>query len=192
MKLKYIFLTTVLTGVTFAIHPHLVQAQVCPQNNVVSPANQSRVIRQARFGYQFNIPKNYRTLAVRENGILVFDPNSFQLAQCLLKNKAPTEYPKNISIYTTPINSPNRSLTEIIKQNDPTVEKLTNIKVANQAAISYISSTLGVEKKVALLSRDRKYLITISTPFNFNQGRPTTVFNQGVFNRVVSSFAFKQ
>lgn len=190
MQLKHILLGAALTGVTFAAYPQLAQAQVCPQNKVVSAVNSSRTIRQERFGYQFNIPKNYRTLVVRENGILVFDPNSFVVAQCLIKNKVPTEYPKSISIYTTSVNSQNRSLAEIIKQNDPAAEKFANTKVANQAAISYISNTLGVEKKVAFFSRDRKYIITISVPFNFNQGRPTAIFNQAVFDRVVSSFAF--
>ncbi|MDZ7957435.1 MAG: hypothetical protein RMY34_05945 [Aulosira sp. DedQUE10] len=190
MQLKNILLGAALTGVTFAAYPNLVQAQVCPQNKVVSPANQTRTIRQERFGYRFNIPNNYRTLTVRENGIFVLDPNSFILAQCLIKNKVPTEFPKAISIYRTSINSKNRSLTQVIKQNDPTAEKLTNTKVANQAAISYISNTLGVEKKVAFLSRDRKYIITISAPFNFNQGRPTTIFNPAVFDRVVSTFTF--
>ncbi|OUL35458.1 hypothetical protein BV372_11485 [Nostoc sp. T09] len=190
MLLKNLLLGAALTGVTFAAHPNLVQAQVCPQNGVVPAAIKPRIIRQERFGYRFNIPNNYRTLTVRNNGILVFDPNSFTLAQCLIKNKAPTEYPKSISIYTTSINSKNRSLTEIVKQNDPTAEKFTNTKVANQAAISYISNTLGVEKKVAFFSRDRKYIITVSAPFNFNQGRPTTIFNQGVFERVLSSFTF--
>ncbi|MBD2355151.1 hypothetical protein H6G41_11055 [Tolypothrix sp. FACHB-123] len=190
MELKNILLGAALIGVNFAAHPVLAQAEVCPQKEIVSPTTQSRVIRQQRLGYQFNIPTNYRTMAVRENGILVFDPNSFTLAQCLLKNKVPREYPKHISIYTTSINANNRSVTDIIQQNDPTAEKFTNTKVANQAAISYISNTLGVEKRVAFLSRDRKYLITISAPFNFNQGRPTTMFNQGVFDRVISSFAF--
>ncbi|OUL28629.1 hypothetical protein BV378_07160 [Nostoc sp. RF31YmG] len=190
MQLKNILLGAALTGVTFAAHPNLVQAQVCAQNGVVPAAIKPRIIRQERFSYRFNIPHNYRTLAVRENGILILDPNSFTRAQCLVKNKVPTEYPKSISIYTTSVNSKNRTLTEIVKQNDPTAEKFANAKVANQAAISYISHTLGVEKKVAFFSRDRKYIITISTPFNFNQGRPTTIFNQAVFDRVLSSFTF--
>jgi hypothetical protein len=190
MLLKNILLGAALTGVTFAAHPNLVQAQVCPQNGVVPAAIKPRIIRQERFGYRFNIPNNYRTLALRENGILVFDPNSFALAQCFIKNKVPTEYPKSISIYTTLVNSQNRSLTEIVKQNDPAAEKFANTKVANQAAISYISNTLGVEKKVAFFSRDRKYIITVSAPFNFKQGRPTTIFNQAVFDRVLSSFTF--
>ncbi|OUL33457.1 hypothetical protein [Nostoc sp. 106C] len=190
MLLKNILLGTALAGVTLAAQPNVVQAQICPQNSVVPAAIKPRIIRQERLGYRFNIPDNYRTLVVRENGILVLDPNSFTRAQCLIKNKAPTEYPKSISIYITSVNSKNRTLTEIVKQNDSTAEKFANTKVANQAAISYISNTLGVEKKVAFFSRDRKYIITVSTLFNFNQGRPTTIFNQAVFDRVLSSFTF--
>lgn len=190
MLLKNILLGLTLTGVTFAAQPNLVQAQVCPQKGVVPAAIKPRTIRQEKFGYRFNIPDNYRALAVRENGILVLDPNSFTTAQCQIRNKVPTEYPKNIAIYTTTVNSKNRNLAEIIKQSDPTAEKFTNTKVANQAAISYISNSLGSEKKVTFFSPNRKYMITVSAPYNFNQGRPTTIFNEAVFNRILSSFSF--
>jgi hypothetical protein len=190
MLLSNILLGVALTGVTLAAQPNLAQDQICPQDGVVPAAMKPRIIRQDKFGYRFNIPDNYRAMGVRGNGILVFDPNSFTTAQCQIKNKVPTEYPKNIAIYTTTVNSKNRNLAEIIKQSDPTIEKLTNTKVANQTVISYISNSLGSEKKVSFFSPNRKYIITISAPYNFNEGRPTTIFNETVFNRILSSFSF--
>ncbi|MBW4561287.1 MAG: hypothetical protein KME32_09030 [Mojavia pulchra JT2-VF2] len=190
MKITNIVLAAALAGVTLAAHPKLVQAQVCPQNGIVPAAIKPKTIHQKQFGYRFNIPDNYKTLEVGENGLLILDPHSFAQAQCLIKNKVPTEFPKSISIYTQSVNYNNRSLADIVKLNDPTAEKFANTKVANQNAISYTSNTLGVEKKVAFLTPDHKYIISISAPFNFQQGRPTTVFNKNVFDKVVSSFSF--
>ena len=124
------------------------------------------------------------------NVLLVFDPNSFAEAQCLIKNQAPTELPNGISIYVKSVNSKNQSLLNIIKKDDPTTEKFKNIKVANRTAVTYISNTLGVNQNVSLFTPDRKYIITISAPFNFKEGRPTTIFNKKIFAQVISSFNF--
>ncbi|BAY94682.1 MULTISPECIES: hypothetical protein [unclassified Tolypothrix] len=190
MQLKNILLGVAFTGLNFAAYPNLVNAQTCHQKEVVAPTNQTRTIRQQQLGYQFNIPNNYRAMAVKGNAILILDPNNFTLTQCLIKNKAPREYPPNISIDTTPVNDQNRTLTEIIKENHHTADKFSNTKVANETAIIYTSNTLGEEQTVAFFSPNRKYIITISAPYNFNQGKPTSIFNKAVFEQVVSSFTF--
>lgn len=190
MRLKTILLGTALTGITLVASSNLVQAQNCPRREVVAPFKETRPIRSDRYGYRFSIPLNYRTMAFRTNGVLVFDPGTFETAECYVKNKVPSELPKGISVYATPVNSRTRSLTDWVRQGNPTIEKLETTKVANQTAVSYTSSTLGTTKSVAFFSPDRKYMITVTTPYNYEQGRPTTIFNKEVFDTVLSTFTF--
>ncbi|BAZ49138.1 hypothetical protein NIES4103_17490 [Nostoc sp. NIES-4103] len=190
MKIKTVLLSAALASVTFFAASNIVQAQDCPRNVVVPASVQTRIIRQEKFGYRLRIPNNYRTMTRSGNVLLIFDPNSFAEAQCLIKNQAPTELPKSISIYVKSVNSQNQSLANLIKKDDPTADKFENIKVANRTAVSYISSTLGVNQNVSLFTPNRKYIITISAPFNFKEGRPTTIFNKKVFDQVLSSLTF--
>ena len=190
MKLKTILLGTALAGITLFASSNLVQAQVCPRIVEVPPAKQTRSIRNDSYGYRFSIPQNYRSMAFRSNTVLIFDPGTFETAQCYIRTKAPTELPSGISIYTTPVNPGNRSVAALVRQNDPTIENIENTRVANQTAVSYTSNTLGYQRSVSFFTPDRRYMITVSTPFNLEQGRPTTIFNKEVFDTVLSSFTF--
>ena len=190
MKLKTILLGTALASVTLFTSSNLVQAQVCPRIVEVPPVKQTRIIRNDSYGYRFSIPQNYRSMAFRTNTVLIFDPGTFETAQCYIRTKAPTELPSGISIYATPVNPGNRSVAALVRQNDPTIEKIENTKVANQTAVSYTSNNQGYQRSVSFFTPDRRYMITVSTPFNLEQGRPTTIFNKEVFDRVLSSFTF--
>ena len=190
MKLKTILLGTALASVTLFASSNLVQAQVCTRLDEVPPVKQTRIIRNDSYGYRFSIPQNYRSMAFRSNTVLIFDPGTFEVAQCYVRTKAPTELPSGISVYATPVNPGNRSVAALVRQNDPTIEKIENTKVANQTAVSYTSNNQGYQRSVAFFTPDRRYMITVSTPFNLEQGRPTTIFNKEVFDRVLSSFTF--
>ncbi len=190
MKLKTILLGAALAGVTLIASSNLVQAQVCPTIAVVPPAKQTRIIRNDSYGYRFSIPQNYRAMAFRSNAVLVFDPGTFETAQCYVRNRAPIELPSGISVYATSVNPGNRTVADLVRQNDPTIEKIENTKVANQTAVSYTSNALGYQRSVAFFTPDRRYMITVSAPFNLEQGRPTTIFNKDVFDTVLSSFTF--
>lgn len=189
MKLKLVLLGLALASVTLVAFSNTAQAQ-CPHNKVVPPVPQTRIIRQEKLGYRFSIPNNYKTMAFGSDRLLVLDPNTFAEAQCLIKNKVPTELPRSITIYVKSVNLRNRSLVNIVRQDNPTVDKFENTKVANQSAVSYTSDTLGFNKNVSFFTPNRKYLITVSVPFVIEQGRPTTLFNKQVFDKVISSFTF--
>jgi hypothetical protein len=107
-----------------------------------------------------------------------------------VRNRAPIELPSGISVYATSVNPGNRTVADLVRQNDPTIEKIENTKVANQTAVSYTSNALGYQRSVAFFTPDRRYMITVSAPFNLEQGRPTTIFNKDVFDTVLSSFTF--
>ncbi|BAZ29925.1 hypothetical protein NIES4074_23730 [Cylindrospermum sp. NIES-4074] len=188
MKLK----TILLASVTLMTLANPVQAEICPPQVVVRPLQQTKIIRQEQFGYRLRIPNNYKTLSLNSSELLVFDPGNFARTQCLLKNKVPTEFPYHISIYTKVVTSKNRDLASVVRQANPGAEKFANTKVANQNAVTYISNTLGVQKQVSFFTPNNKYIITISTPFNIKEGRPTTIFNKNVFDQVLSSFTFSK
>jgi hypothetical protein len=195
MRLKTILLGAALAGVTLVASSNLVQAQVCRQNEVISPSKQTRVFRQERFNYSFRLPDNYRVMALRDNGALVLDPNSFETAQCFVRNKVGTEFPEGISVYLKSVNPGNRSVTDIVRQNLLPVENIKTTTVANQAAISYNMSAMGYQKSVSFFSPDRRSMITITVPYKFETNArgervPSRIFNEGVFNTVVSSFTF--
>jgi hypothetical protein len=192
MRLKSILLGAALAGATLITSTNLVQAQVCPRSEVISPSKETRTIRQNQLGYRFEVPKNYRVMAVRNNGVLILDPNSFERAQCFIRNKVATEYPYSISVYTRPVQPGNRSLTDLIKQENPLIENIKPTTVAKQTAVSYNSGALGYTQNLAFLTPDRRYMITVTAPFKFEQGRPTTIFNKDVFDAVLSSFTFNR
>jgi len=195
MRLKSILVGAALAGVTLVASSNLVQAQVCRQNEVVPPSKQTRVFRQERFNYSFRLPDNYRVMALRDNGVLVLDPNSFETAQCFVRNKAATEFPDGISVYSKSVNPGKRSIADIVRQDGIPLENIKTATVANQAAISYNISVMGYQKSVSFFSPNRKSMITITVPYNFETNArgervPTRIFNEGVFNTVISSFTF--
>ncbi len=195
MRLKSILVGAALAGVTLVASSNLVQAQVCRQNEVVSPSKQTRVFRQERFNYSFRLPDNYRVMALRDNGVLVLDPNSFETAQCFVRNKAATEFPDGISVYSKSVNPGKRSIADIVRQDGIPLENIKTTTVANQAAISYNISAMGYQKSVSFFSPNRKSMITITVPYNFETNArgerfPARIFNEGVFNTVLSSFSF--
>jgi hypothetical protein len=195
MRLKSILVGAALAGVTLVASSNLVQAQVCRQNEVVSPSKQTRVFRQERFNYSFRLPDNYRVMALRDNGVLVLDPNSFETAQCFVRNKAATEFPDGISVYSKSVNPGKRSIADIVRQDGIPLENIKTTTVANQAAISYNISAMGYQKSVSFFSPNRKSMITITVPYNFETNArgervPARIFNEGVFNTVISSFTF--
>jgi hypothetical protein len=195
MRLKTILLGTALAGVTLVTSSNLVQAQVCRQNEVVSPSKQTRVFRQERFNYSFRLPDNYRVMGLRDNGLLVLDPNSFEAAQCFVRNRAATEFPDGISVYSKSVNPGKRSLADLVREGVLPVENIKSTTVANQAAISYNISAMGYQKSVSFFTPDRRSMITVTVPYKFETNArgervPSRIFNEGVFNTVISSFTF--
>lgn len=197
MKPNLVLLGAAIVSVTFVPPSALVQAQVCPQTNeIVPPSEQTRMIRQEQFNYRFRVPTNYRTMAFRNNEILVFDPKTFERAQCFVRNKVPTELPHGISVYIKPVTSGNRSVVDLVRQN-PLAENIQTTNVSNQTAVTYNASILGYTKNVSFLTPDRRYMITISAPYKFEQNSrgervPASVFNEKVFDIVVSTFTFSR
>jgi hypothetical protein len=132
-------------------------------------------------------------MAVRNNGILIYDPNTFETAQCQVRNRVPTEFPYyGMAVYARPVNPGNRSVADVVRQNDPTIEDIENTTVANRSAVTYESGVLGYHRNVSFFSPDRKYIITLSAPFKLENGRPTVLFNKDVFDTLVSSFTFNR
>jgi hypothetical protein len=190
MRFQAILLGAALVGMTIVAPLNSVQAEVCPKGNVVPPAKPTRIIRNQQFAYRFSLPENYRTMAIRENGILVFDPSSFERAQCLLRNRAPTEYPASISVYAEPVNPGNSSLATLVKQKT-TAKIVETTTAASQPAVVYTTEVMGYLKNVSFLTPDRRYMITLSVPYQYSGGKwiPSRIFEE-VFKTVLSTFTF--
>jgi hypothetical protein len=112
-----------------------------------------------------------------------------------VRNKAATEFPDGISVYSKSVNPGKRSIADIVRQDGIPLENIKTTTVANQAAISYNSSVMGYQKSVSFFSPNRKSMITITVPYNFETNTrgervPARIFNEGVFNTVISSFTF--
>jgi hypothetical protein len=196
MRLKAILLGTALTGIALIAPSNLVQAQVCPRpNGVVPPTNATRDIRNERFNYRFKIPANYKTMVVNNDRILVLDPKRFEEAQCLARIRAGVEFPDSITVYTASVNPGNRSVADFVKQRTPATITGTRT-VANQTAVSYTTDSMGYgEAHVAFFTPDRRYMITVSAPYQSKQNSRGErvrgdIFNKSVFDTVVSSFIF--
>lgn len=196
MKLKTILLGAALTGITLIAPANLVQAQVCPHfNGVVAPSNETRDIRNERFNYRFQIPVNYKSMAVNTNRTLILDPKRFEEAQCLVRSRAGVEFPNSITVYTESVNPRNRSVADWVRQN--TLATITGTRtVANQTAVTYTTDSMGYgEAHVAFFTPDRKHMIIVSAPFQAQQNSRGErvrgdIFNKSVFDTVVSSFIF--
>jgi hypothetical protein len=192
MQLKAILLGATLIGVTLIAPSTLAQEGICPKTEVASPSNQTRIIRNARINYRFRIPTNYRTMAVQGNGVLVLDPGSYERAQCLVKNRVPTEYPSGISVYAESVKPGTRSVTDLVKQKFSA--KITGTtQVGNQSAVVYTTDIMGYQKNVSFFTPDRTYMITIAEPYRYSDGKwvPSSIF-QSVSNTVLSSFTFSR
>jgi hypothetical protein len=190
MRLKTILLGTALAGITVIASSNLVQAQVCPRREVVPASKETKVIRNDRYDYRFSIPQNYRTIAARNDLIVVLDPASFEWTQCRLRNRDYSEY-SGILVSASPVNPGNRSIADLVKQNNPPVEKIETTTVANQPAVTYNSGIMEERKNVSFFSPDQRYMITVSAPFKYEGGRATTsIFNKEIFDTVLSTFTF--
>ncbi|HEY9709553.1 MAG TPA: hypothetical protein V6D48_15215 [Oculatellaceae cyanobacterium] len=196
MRLKSILLGAALTGVTLIAPSNLVQAQVCPRpSGVVPPANATKAFRNEQLNYRFQIPANYKTMALNNKGVLVLDPKRYEEAQCLVKIRAGTELPDGISVYVQSVSPGNRSVTDLVRQR--TFTKITGTtKVANQNAVTYTTDTMGYgDTNVSFFTPDRKHMITVSSPFQSRQNSRGervrgAILNKRVFDTVVSTFSF--
>jgi hypothetical protein len=196
MRLKTILLGAALTVVTLIAPSNFVQAQVCPRvNGIVPPSNATRDIRNERFNYRYKIPMNYTAMAVKNNLVLILDQKRFEQAQCLLRIRAGTEFPDSITVSTESVNPGNRSVADFVRQTTPV--KITGTrKVGNQTAVTYTSDVMGYgDTNVSFFTPDRKYMITVSSPFQSVQNSRGErvrgdVLNKSVFDTVVSTFTF--
>ena len=196
IRLKTILLGAALAGVTLIAPSNLVQAQVCPRpTGVVTPSKETRLIRNERLNYRFQIPVNYKSMAVNANRTLIFDPKRFEEAQCLVRIRAGVEFPDSITVYTESVNPRNRSVADLVRQN--TLATITGTRtVANQTAVTYTTDSMGYgEAHVAFFTPDRKHRIIVSAPFQSQQNSRGErvrgeLFNKSVFDTVVSSFIF--
>lgn len=142
----------------------------CSYTEVVPPSSQSRTYKNNEANFYFLIPDNYRTMGFNNGSISIFEPNAFNYTQCIIRNKIATEFPEDsIFVEVNSIRSANTSLYNLVIQESPWMAQegfnFRSINFAGQSALTYsqVDSLYRTTRSyVSLLSRDRRYLITIS------------------------------
>src|SRR4028119_965207 len=134
-------------------------------------------------------------MGVSSERVLILDPKRYEEAQCLQRIRAGTEFPNSITVYTEAVNPGNRSVADLVRQSP--LAKVTGTRtVANQTAVTYTTDSMGYgEAHVAFFTPDRRYMITVSAPYQSKQNSRGErvrgdIFNKSVFDTVVSSFIF--
>jgi hypothetical protein len=138
---------------------------------------------------------NYKAMGISSDRTLILDPKRFEEAQCLVRIRAGTEFPDGISVSVEAVNPGNRNVADLVRQNS--LATITGTRtVANQTAVTYTTDSMGYgETLVSFFTPDRKHRIIISAPFQSQQNSRGelvrgSIFNESVFNTVVSTFTF--
>ncbi|HBB34321.1 MAG TPA: hypothetical protein DDZ80_13610 [Cyanobacteria bacterium UBA8803] len=168
---------------TVAVPPDIVQAQhPCQRGKFVPPSSQSRAYRNQRVGFSFQLPANYRAMAMPGGGIEVVDPDTFEWIQCIMRHREATELDVSpAAVYFQPVNPGRENLETLIRRQYPWIDAAFNpTTVAKQSGLraSYNENLSGKAiEDVYFLTPNRKYLIRITGPA---QGQ--------VLNLVLSTF----
>lgn len=159
--------------------------QPCPSGQFVPPSSETRVYRNQRLGFSFELPANYRAMAFSTGRIDVLDPAAYEWTSCVLRNREATEFKLSpVAVEVKPVNPGRRSLETIVRTSYPWVNTtFSPRRVSNQSGItaSY-NEILGGERvtDVYFLTPNKRNLVRVSGPA---QGE--------VLNLALSTFAFK-
>lgn len=172
----------------------------CERSSRITPAKETRKIKDDNFHLSFDIPTNYRINKTQNDKTLMIilnNPADTKLLECCQRIRQ-----FDCGYGTLPVwvkVEPATSETRLIPELSSNIVKLENIRettIAKQKAFVYItkSSLTGnindadTYLTASFLSPDRRNKVTIST-LNFG-GKNISPVEQKVFNLVVSSFAF--
>ncbi|WP_293331161.1 hypothetical protein [Microcoleus sp. CAWBG58] len=172
----------------------------CERSSRITPAKETRKIKDDKFYLSFDIPTNYRNEKTQDDKTLMIilnNPADTKLLECCKRIRQ-----FDCGYGTLPVwvkVEPATSETRLIPELSSTTLRLENIRettIAKQKAFVYItkSSLTGniddadTYLTASFFSPDRRNNVTISTR-NFGRQNIGSV-EQKVFNLVVSSFAF--
>ena len=169
MKLKAFFFTIIFVSISSIVSTPLVQAQTCVDGKLEPPSKQTRTYRNQQLGFSFQLPANYRAMALTRGGVEVLDPASYEWTQCIIRNREATEGKlAPVSIYLNPITFSERSLEAIIRTKYPWVSAAFKpTTVSNQPALTASYNEILSGSPITdfyFLTPDQKHLVRISGP----------------------------
>ncbi|MEZ2318393.1 MAG: hypothetical protein ACBR15_05195 [Microcoleus sp.] len=170
----------------------------CERGPSVAPSQETRKIREEKFGFAFDIPTNYQTEKRQDNTlmILLHNPADIKLLECGKKNRQVGYGHQTLPVLITV--GPATSETRLIPELSSITLRLENIRettIAGQKAFVYIAKSSMTGKiddaetslSANFLTPDKRNKITVST---FTYGTKISSVDEKVFNLVISSFAF--
>jgi hypothetical protein len=179
-------LSTVLgLGVLASINVGNIDQATAIQCNISAPELPSRNVRvykDSRYGFQFEIPANYRVMKLSDgNGynIAIFDPNGYQEMVCIIKNKVGTgNVPSAITVTIESTNSFFENQRQSLSRGD-----ITN-PVEKNGLLIYKS---GMENEPTLhisQSYKNRFVVTFSASIGTNN----SIIMESVLKQVLNSF----
>lgn len=169
----------------------------CERGPSVAPAQETRKIREEKFGFSFDIPTNYRTEKSQDNTLMIIlqNPADTKLLECCRKiRQIGCGHQTLPMLVRVQLATPENRLIPEIYQN-MRLENIRETIIAKQKAFVYITKSSMSGKiddadtslEASFLTPDKRNKITVST---FTYGAKISSVDEKVFNMVISSFAF--
>ncbi|MFB2933744.1 hypothetical protein ACE1B6_00545 [Aerosakkonemataceae cyanobacterium BLCC-F154] len=147
------------------------------------PSRNVRVYKDSRYGFQIEIPANYRVMqlpagAGGQYSIGIFDPNGYREMVCLLRNKVPTDSdPASIIVTIDNTNSFIQNLRESLSRGYTTrpIEKNGRLIYTGMGE----ETTLNISQ-----SYKNRFVVTFSASIGTNN----SIIMESVLKQVLNSF----
>lgn len=179
------------------------------------PSSETRVVRNAQFGFKFSIPANYRTIIKTDRYdfgnvtlIFVLNPSELNFLECLRKAGEPSEISYESVVAIRPISAQGLDIfghvKEILKQDSPRFRQtlissglstgIDSGKVAQRPTAFYHSVGMYTTRNAAFLAPSRNQVFSVGVAYNTDaEGRVTKMpqARANLFQQILDTFSFE-
>jgi hypothetical protein len=147
------------------------RAQTCPRTLPINASTDQRLYQDARLGFSFAIPANYRAMGTSLGTVEFYDPGTFEVVQCLAKTRPLARRPLGTRLEVRALPVPALDLMTTIQQTlpwlvlyKPDYQTMTFGSV--EGVLYHYRHTLYQTEITGLvwLSPDQRSLITLEGP----------------------------
>lgn len=147
------------------------QAQTCPGTPPISASTDQRLYQDARLGFSFAIPANYRAMGTSRGTVQFYDPGTFALVQCLAQRRPLAFRPLGTNLEVRALPTPALDLMATVQQTLPWLvlykpDYQTMTLGSVEGVLYHYRHTLYQTEITGLvwLSPDQRSLITLEGP----------------------------
>ena len=160
-------------------------AAECNESAPELPSRNVRVYKDSQYGFQFEIPANYRVMRLSGGdnySIGIFDPNGYEGMVCMIKNRVATEAESLPSSITVTVES-NQSFLQN-QQRSLSAGYITN-PVEKNGRLIYMSSGTVYEPYIYISQGYKnRFVVTFSAAI----GTGNTIIMEDILKQVMNSF----